>query len=119
MIQEDNNEYCSACGGNGELVCCDGYGCKRSFHFKCVDPPLLEDSLPDESWYCNQCNNNHELGETEEDAKLNGTFGPLMWNLEVKNPSAFHLPRHIRDYFVDVKTGENGEYEEGGPVKPK
>jgi hypothetical protein len=119
MFQDDNNDYCSACGGNGDLVCCDGYNCKRSFHFKCVDPPVLEGGLPDESWFCNQCSNHHENGISESESRFNGPFGPLIWNLEVKNPSAFHLPKHIRELFDQVKTGENGEYENDVPIKPK
>ncbi|KAE9367311.1 hypothetical protein N431DRAFT_66655 [Stipitochalara longipes BDJ] len=109
--QDDNDDYCAACGGNGDLVCCDG--CTRSFHFKCVDPPMIEGSLPDE-WFCNTC-------QTKPGSRdpIPGTFGPLLLSLDEKNPSAFHLPKAIREYFVDVKTGADGEYEEAGTTKPK
>ncbi|TAQ83815.1 hypothetical protein B7494_g7865 [Chlorociboria aeruginascens] len=111
--QDDNDDYCSSCGGNGDLVCCDG--CTRSFHFKCVDPPMIEGSLPDE-WFCNLCLASRLPRLKDEDG---GTFGYLLAQLERKNPSAFHLPKSIREYFVDVKTGAEGEYEEGLAQKPK
>lgn len=110
--QDDNDDYCSACGGNGDLVCCDG--CTRSFHFKCVDPPMIQGSLPDE-WFCNIC----QAGRPGREDPIPGTFGPLLLYLDAKNPSAFTLPKSIREYFVDVKTGADGEYEEAGTGKPK
>lgn len=109
--QDDNDDYCSSCGGNGDLVCCDG--CTRSFHFKCVDPPINEGSLPDE-WFCNVC-----LTKGISLPRRDGSFGALLTNLERKNPSAFHLPKDIREYFEGVKTGTEGEYEEAVPPKPK
>ncbi|KAK0099515.1 hypothetical protein ONS96_008353 [Cadophora gregata f. sp. sojae] len=116
MAQDgDNDDFCSACGGNGDLVCCDG--CTRSFHFKCVDPPLVEgsQSLPDD-WYCNLCQLKPS-GAFDDDT--GGVWGPLISELEVKNPRSFRLPEPIREYFVDVKTGADGEYEEIIPPKPK
>src|SRR5690349_15525424 len=115
MIQDENDDYCSACGGNGDLVCCDG--CIRSFHFKCVDPPMIEDSLTDEAWFCNQCEYNHNPRPRDYSSRA---FGPLLGNLESKNPSSFHLPKDIREYFENVRTGTEGEYEEAPlPPKPK
>ena len=46
-------------------------------------------------------------------------FGQLLAILHRKNPSAFHLPKDIREYFEGVRTGAEGEYEEGVPQKPK
>lgn len=93
-------------------MCCDG--CPRSFHFKCVDPPLSENQLPD-NWFCNVCKalrNPPSNGNT-------GAFGALITVLEKKNPSAFHLPKDIREYFEGVRTGAEGEYEESVAQKPK
>ncbi|KAL2064428.1 hypothetical protein VTL71DRAFT_4922 [Oculimacula yallundae] len=117
MTQEgENDDYCSACGGNGDLVCCDG--CTRSFHFKCVDPPIIEGSLPlPDDWYCNSCQLNNRNGQYDDDA--GGVWGPLISDFEDKNPRSFRLPEPIREYFVDVKTGPDGEYEEIVPPKPK
>jgi PHD-finger len=112
MPQDDNDDYCSACGGNGDLVCCDG--CTRSFHFKCVDPPMIEGHLPDE-WFCNVC----QYRQSGVQHPIPGIFGPLLLHLDGKNPSAFRLSKATREYFVDVKTGADGEYEEGGTAKPK
>ncbi|RDW65219.1 hypothetical protein BP5796_09911 [Coleophoma crateriformis] len=111
--QEDNDDYCSACGGNGDLVCCDG--CVRSFHFKCVDPPMNQDALPDE-WFCYSC-------LARRDGRLpaaDGVFGILQSFMERKNPTSFHLKKDIREYFEGVKTGADGEYEDAAPLeKPK
>lgn len=111
VSKDDNDDYCSSCGGNGDLVCCDG--CTRSFHFKCVDPPINEGALPDD-WFCNVCRDRRDPGEERD-----GSFGPLLSNLVRKNPSAFHLPKDIREYFENVKTGTEGEYEDVLPPKPK
>jgi hypothetical protein len=43
----------------------------------------------------------------------------LISEFEDKNPRSFRLPEPIREYFVDVKTGADGEYEEIIPPKPK
>lgn len=113
MGQEDNDDYCAACGGNGDLVCCDG--CTRSFHFKCVDPPMVEGALPDE-WFCNQCQ--YQKHPPRRDGPPR-SFDSLLDSLEAKNPSAFHLPKEIRECFEGVRTGSEGEYEDIVPPKPK
>lgn len=33
--------------------CCDGKGCKRSYHVSCLDPPLK--AVPVGVWYCLAC----------------------------------------------------------------
>ena len=76
---------------------------------------MNQKSLPDE-WFCNKClTRNLPRGRYDQC----GSFGTLLENLERENPSAFHLPKSIREYFVDVKTGTEGEYEEAQPQKPK
>lgn len=112
-LQDDNDDYCGSCGGIGELVCCDG--CTRSFHFNCVNPPMLETHMPSE-WFCKRCDRNPPQPPASQ---LKGMFGYLQTNLIKKNPVSFHLPKSIREYFVDVKTGPEGEYDEGVPPKPK
>jgi PHD-finger len=44
-----NEETCGACGGPGRFLCCEG--CPKSFHFTCLDPPIDENDLPEDSWY--------------------------------------------------------------------
>ncbi|KAK2626012.1 hypothetical protein QTJ16_004274 [Diplocarpon rosae] len=111
----DNDDFCSACGGNGDLVCCDG--CTRSFHFKCVDPPMIDDyNSQSDAWFCNTCECKRRGPHAEA---TNGVWGRLFSELEDTNPRSYSLPQPIRDYFVDVKTGPDGEYEEIVPPKPK
>ena len=43
-----NEENCGACGGPGRFLCCEG--CPKSFHFTCLDPPIDENDLPEDSW---------------------------------------------------------------------
>jgi hypothetical protein len=47
-----NEENCGACGGPGRFLCCEG--CPKSFHFTCLDPPIDENDLPEDSWYASQ-----------------------------------------------------------------
>ncbi|KAI0526587.1 hypothetical protein F5B22DRAFT_166849 [Xylaria bambusicola] len=111
--QDDNDDSCYTCGGNGELVCCDG--CTFSFHFMCIDPPMDEGRVPDE-WFCNECQMRYN---PPPEIERKGIFGPLVTNLQRKNPRAFRLPEPIREYFEGVKTGTEGEYEEAVLPKPK
>ncbi|KAI0191450.1 hypothetical protein EV127DRAFT_480391 [Xylaria flabelliformis] len=111
--QDDNDDSCYACGGNGELVCCDG--CTFSFHFMCIDPPMDQGHIPDE-WFCNECQIRYHPPLVNEHK---GIFGALATSLQRKNPRAFRLPESIREHFEGVKTGAEGEYEEAVPPKPK
>ncbi|GAP86429.1 putative phd-finger domain-containing protein [Rosellinia necatrix] len=111
--QDDNDDSCYTCGGNGELVCCDG--CSFSFHFMCIDPPMDQGHVPDE-WYCNECQVRYNPPLVNEHK---GIFGALTAALQRKNPRAFRLSEPIREYFEDVRTGAEGEYEEVAPPKPK
>lgn len=113
ITQDENDEYCSACGGNGDLVCCDG--CTRAFHLICVDPPMESVSQLPPDWYCVSCGSLRTgPGATH---RRRGLFGELTMLVEKRNPSAFHLPFSIRDWFEGVRTGPEGEYEEGNPPK--
>ena len=47
---DDNNDWCEICGGEGELVCCDF--CECAFHAKCLD--VKADDLPD-PYKCPKC----------------------------------------------------------------
>ena len=53
QISQENDDYCGACGGFGELVCCDG--CSNAFHGACLDPPIDANGLSDDQWYCPRC----------------------------------------------------------------
>ncbi|KAH7329186.1 hypothetical protein B0I35DRAFT_38276 [Stachybotrys elegans] len=101
----DNDEYCSACGNNGDVVCCDG--CPRSFHFECVDM-IQSESLPDE-WYCNEC----LVKKFPSRVPIHkGVFGSALNNLEKTIPRAFSLPKKLQNRFEGVKAGADGDYED-------
>ncbi|KFG83102.1 Essential subunit of the histone deacetylase Rpd3S complex [Metarhizium anisopliae] len=101
----DNDEYCSACGNTGDVVCCDG--CPRSFHFECVDM-VQSDDLPDE-WYCNEC----LIRRYPSRVPIHkGIFGSALNNLEKSIPRAFSLPKRVQNRFEGVKAGADGDYEE-------
>ena len=69
---------------------------------------MIEGQLPD-TWFCNVCNVlRNPLTKSDS-----GPFGELLQNIEKRNPSAFHLPKDVREYFDGVRTGTEGEYEEG------
>lgn len=109
----DNNDFCSSCGGEGLLLCCDG--CDRSFHFTCLDPPLEQTNTPDESWLCYICKANSSPAAQPSQ----GLFAQLLYLLEKKNPSSFFLPEEIREFFECVRTGDDGEYVEAPLQKPR
>ena len=105
-VKDDNNDYCAACGGNGDLLCCDG--CVRSFHFSCMDPPINRRKLP-ETWYCHACTAQNAL----QPKRRSGFLGRLSQKAESKNPVAFFNPVDIRNFFEGVKTGDEGEFQDG------
>jgi hypothetical protein len=77
---------------------------------------MNDDALPENSWFCNICSSSRNPRQHDDES---GAFGALLANLEKTNPSAFHLPKDIREFFEDVKTGPDGEYEEITAPKPK
>lgn len=105
-LTQDNNEFCGACGGYGELLCCDG--CPNAFHGTCLDPPMDTDNPPQVQWYCPRCVARQSLGQVQ----TSGILGRIVRRVEEINPKAFNLPFEIREYFEGVKTGDEGEYEE-------
>ncbi|KAL0904212.1 hypothetical protein M5K25_026292 [Dendrobium thyrsiflorum] len=47
------HNVCLVCKQPGQLICCCGKGCKRSYHLSCFNP-LLHD-VPPGAWLCNFC----------------------------------------------------------------
>jgi hypothetical protein len=41
------------CFAMSNFRCCDGQGCKRSYHLSCLDPPLGD--VPLGVWHCLAC----------------------------------------------------------------
>lgn len=103
----ESDDYCSACKGQGEFVCCDN--CPRVYHFLCCDPPRLEP--PTGSFLCNECEaKENAAGAPVTDAFM--PFGPLLKQLRITNTRAFTLPKDISDYFEGVSTRKDGSYGE-------
>ncbi len=103
LQQTDNDDFCSACGGNGALICCDG--CVRSYHFNCVDPPVDAGNLP-EKWFCQSCATRTQPSQPSP----RGLFGQLASGLDETSPVAYALPGSHRDLFEGVGTGPGGEF---------
>ena len=111
QLGSENQDYCSACGGSGYLLCCDG--CDRSFHFACVDPPLNPDAEElDEPWYCNICVAKRPVGPESPEKPTRGLFAPLFSSLKKRNPTNFSLPEGIKTYFEGVSSDKNGGFVE-------
>ena len=109
--QSENNDFCSACGGSGFLLCCDG--CDRSFHFSCLDPPLNEDASElNEPWFCYICIAKRPFSSEQGEKPSRGLFAQLLNGLRKRNPSNFSLPQDVRDYFEGVATERNGAFVE-------
>ncbi len=56
--EEEGEERCARCGGadspeGNELLLCDGPGCDRGYHLKCLAPPLA--TVPEAEWFCPRC----------------------------------------------------------------
>ncbi|KAK9371174.1 hypothetical protein V1509DRAFT_613833 [Lipomyces kononenkoae] len=108
-----NDDFCSACGGVGRFLCCEG--CPRSFHFTCADPPYDEDNLPEGSWFCRSCYvKRHPLP-----IRRRGLFSELMDQMDKRNPSCFSLPRELRERYEGVTTTDFGEYQDVHDLKPR
>jgi hypothetical protein len=107
----ENNDFCSACGGSGFLLCCDG--CDRSFHFSCLDPPLNEDASElNEPWYCFICVAKRPVVAEQPEKPAQGLFAPLLNSLKKRNPSNFQLPDPIRNFYEGVHADKSGNYTE-------
>nr|XP_011470963.1 PREDICTED: helicase protein MOM1-like isoform X2 [Fragaria vesca subsp. vesca] len=51
--EENSQNTCLICTFGGKLLCCDGKGCKRSYHLSCLDPPMND--APIGVWHCSVC----------------------------------------------------------------
>lgn len=103
----NNDDFCSACGGTGIFICCDL--CPKSFHLLCCAPPLLE--VPDkDDWNCRECRAASGI-DPKPAWNLIGIFGLLLNDLHGSNPNEFCLPKGLREStFINVYLGEDSEY---------
>lgn len=106
-----NNDFCASCGGTGELLCCET--CVNSFHFSCVQPPVMSvDEIEEDEWSCRECSPKH-ITDPEEKQKISQTFfGPIVFGLETQNSVSYQLPVQIRQMFMNIKTTKLGEFED-------
>lgn len=105
---DHNEDFCSACGGIGNFLCCEG--CPKSFHLECLNPPLEEDELPEGDWFCNHCIIRKLKEQHIKLPTVNGIFGKLIINMKKKNPRKFDLPSGIWQRFEGVSKGKYGEF---------
>ncbi|KAK9690063.1 hypothetical protein RND81_09G102000 [Saponaria officinalis] len=60
LSTDENDDLCSVCQDDGDLLCCDG--CPRAFHLHCVSLP----SIPEDKWYCKLCDENIQMEKFAE-----------------------------------------------------
>ncbi|KAL4610801.1 hypothetical protein ACB092_08G078200 [Castanea dentata] len=53
LQRESDQNICLSCKLGGKLLCCEGRGCRRSYHLSCLDPPL--EDVPLGVWHCPEC----------------------------------------------------------------
>ncbi|ODQ64795.1 hypothetical protein NADFUDRAFT_52418 [Nadsonia fulvescens var. elongata DSM 6958] len=85
----DNEDFCSACGGIGNFLCCER--CPKSFHFTCLNPPIESDNLPEGEWFCSEC----VAMRTPLIPQTRGIFSSLLNYASKKNPFQFTLPKNM------------------------
>ena len=102
-LSSDSDDFCSACKGAGEFVCCET--CPRVFHLLCCDPPRAE--VPEDAFYCYEC---RPKSATEESTEAHLNLGPIFKTLERTNPRAFALPHDIQHEFEGVSAKADGSY---------
>ncbi|KIL69543.1 hypothetical protein M378DRAFT_156743 [Amanita muscaria Koide BX008] len=107
----NNEDHCSSCRSQGILVYCDG--CPRAFHLLCLDPPLDKIDDGDSRWYCPACMIRKHPPRKPPPSLLS----PLIYQVEMSNPTEFQLPDEIRNFYKDVVTGPKGTYVDASEVK--
>ncbi|KAF2147362.1 uncharacterized protein K452DRAFT_6258 [Aplosporella prunicola CBS 121167] len=110
-VRSENDDFCSACGFSGFLLCCDG--CDRAFHLSCCDPPLTRTPEGGE-WYCYKCTNKNAAGQKD----TRTIFSPLISVLNKRNMTVFALPKRIQEHFEGVTADSEGAYQEHPEQKP-
>lgn len=108
-----HGEECRACGDVGTLLCCDGEGCLNAFHGDCLEPPVNPDDPSIDLWFCPECEKRQKPFEAQGDNQL---MSALITHVTTAPPRAYTLPSEVRNYFENVKTGEDGEYVEVPPA---
>ncbi|KAG1122201.1 hypothetical protein G6F42_011699 [Rhizopus arrhizus] len=109
-----NHDFCDACGGAGQFLCCDA--CPNAFHLTCVEPPMDTEDLDklSDNWYCNECE--HKRLESKKSkpkkskSKYTGLFRELVEDMGKRNPIEYRLPTDIINFFENVAADKEGDY---------
>ncbi|KAL2316229.1 Clr6 histone deacetylase associated PHD protein-1 Cph1 [Schizosaccharomyces pombe] len=101
-----NVDYCSACGGRGLFICCEG--CPCSFHLSCLDPPLTPENIPEGSWFCVTCS----IKSHHPPKHPLSIWSQLYDWIDSQNPSQYRLPDDLVHYFHGISRGDTGAYKE-------
>jgi hypothetical protein len=88
-----NYDLCCACGGGGELVCCES--CPNAFHFDCTVPALDRDNLPDGDWFCRQCV--AKQASKSAPPPTTSVFAAVVGAFSAVNPIEYTVPHELAD----------------------
>ena len=105
--KQENEDECRACGDEGLLLLCEG--CPNSFHGECLEPPVKIDDVEGD-WYCPECEVKRRRGNAKSEVR--NFMNPLVNQINDSYPRFYSLPADIRNYFENIKTGDDGEYVE-------
>ncbi|OAD04080.1 hypothetical protein MUCCIDRAFT_163595 [Mucor lusitanicus CBS 277.49] len=109
-----NHDFCDACGGAGQFLCCDA--CPNAFHLTCVEPPMDTEDLDklSDNWYCNECEHKRvglkKAKSKRSKSKYTGMFRELVDDMEKRNPLEYRLPNDIINFFEHVAADKEGDY---------
>ncbi|KAH7433729.1 hypothetical protein KP509_07G083100 [Ceratopteris richardii] len=92
VAKDDHDSVCHKCRREGKLICCDGKGCKVTYHIDCLDPPLRD--VPPNDWYCPLCAYKRIFGGMH----LVSKGIESIWNVKVPNHS-------VGDGIMQTKAG--------------
>ena len=73
----ESDDFCKQCKTGGDLLCCET--CPTVYHIGCTNPPLSE--LPEDDWFCPECENNRTPGASNAELQDDGSFGQRLYHL--------------------------------------
>lgn len=64
----ENDDTCAKCKNRGTLLCCDG--CPRSYHRRCLNPPMKAKEELKGDWFCPKCVEERQQKRALQDSNL-------------------------------------------------